>query len=274
MTEKLHTSRYARQIELFGAAGQDHITRARVVLAGAGGLSSHLAQQLAYLGVRDWVVIDPDLVEETNLNRLIGATQNDIDGPKVEVTARMIRTITPNAAVVTRQVALPYQELDSDLAACDLLLAGLDRESPRLALLDSASRAGVPYIDAATEVHDSESGPLYGGRVVSSFTGTGCLSCRDEIDQDELAVEQMSDAQRRARAQTYGVQLSDLQGSGPSIVTVNGVVASLAACEAMALLTGLRAPIGAMTYRGDRGTVNRNGDQPRSDCYYCARLAA
>ena len=65
-----NSKRFDRQILLFGAAGQEKIAAARVAIVGLGGLGSHVAQQLAYLGVRSLVLVDGDCVTRSNLNRL------------------------------------------------------------------------------------------------------------------------------------------------------------------------------------------------------------
>ena len=56
------------------------------------------------------------------------------------------------------------------------------------------------------------------------------------------------------------------------MVSVNGVVASLAVTEFMVMVTELRDPAGQLAYRADRGTVSRSNDQPAPDCYYCSGL--
>lgn len=59
---------------------------------------------------------------------------------------------------------------------------------------------------------------------------------------------------------------------GPSVVSMNGVVASLAVTEFMVGVTGLRRPAPHLTYRGDRAVVRASTDQPEADCYYCTQL--
>jgi hypothetical protein len=82
----------------------------------------------------------------------------------------------------------------------------------------------------------------------------------------------MTPDQREADRRIYGVDRAALAGTGPAIVSVNGVVASLGVTEFMVHVTGLREPASQLTYRGDRGTVTRSLDQPEPGCYYCTRL--
>src|SRR3546814_19500003 len=65
---------------------------------------------------------------------------------------------------------------------------------------------------------------------------------------------------------------SDLSSAGPSVVSLNGVVASLGVTEFMLAVTGIRsAPRGLLTYRGHMGIVSAHADPPLPDCYFCAR---
>ena len=86
-------NRFDRQIRLFGKEGQAKIEAARVAVVGIGGLGSHVVQQLALLGVRHLALIDSQELDETNLNRFIGARFDDpIPGSrKVDIGERMAR---------------------------------------------------------------------------------------------------------------------------------------------------------------------------------------
>lgn len=266
--------RYSRQVRLFGEEGQHGIGAAHVVTLGAGGLGMPVIQQLAYLGVLRHTVADSDVVSTSNLNRLIGATLDDVDSPKVTVARRMISTIQPTAQVVALPVDLPDDAIAMAVADATVVIGCFDRETPRLEATGLCSTAGVPYVDLATEVVAASSGAVFGGRLVVASDGNGCVSCLDVLDTRELARERMTDEQRHLNDAVYGVDRDALGGSGPSIVTVNSVVASLAATEIMCLLTGLRPAARQLTYRGDLGTVGRPRETGREDCPFCMRWRA
>lgn len=267
-------ARYSRQIRLFGQDGQRRIGAARVVALGVGGLGMPVLQQLAYLGVVRYVVADSDIVSSSNLNRLVGATVDDIDSLKVAVAQRMILTIQPTAHVSALPVDLPDAVISTAIADATVVIGCFDRETPRLAATDLCSAAGVPYVDLATEVVPDASGAVFGGRIMVATDGTGCVSCLDVLDTRELARERMTEQQRYLNDVVYGVKRDALGGSGPAVVTVNSVVASLAATEIMSLLTGLRIPARQLTYRGDLGTVGRPRDLGRDNCPFCQRWRA
>ena len=87
----------------------------------------------------------------------------------------------------------------------------------------------------------------------------------------ELAREQMTDEQREQRDRNYGLTPEEAGDSGPSVVTINGVVASLASTEALMFLTGLRAPARQLTYLGQDSVVRKNNTSGDSHCLYCTQ---
>src|SRR5689334_16481980 len=94
--------RYKRQ-SFLGPVSDEVFRTCIVALVGLGGGGSHLGQQLAHIGVGNFLLIDPDVVEESNLNRLIGAAPEDSvkSSRKAEVAKRLIQNINPQANVKT-----------------------------------------------------------------------------------------------------------------------------------------------------------------------------
>lgn len=266
--------RFDRNIKLFGADGQEKIEATHVAVAGVGGLGSHVTQQLAYLGVRRLTVIDPDRVDTSNLNRLIGATPEDSELRrwKVDVARRTVLAIRPNAAIEMVTEPIGSAEAVEALASADVLFGCLDDDAPRLVLTEMSSRWAIPYIDCASDAGEDGGFLWYGGRIVVSYGRRRCLSCCGELDQRALAVASMTPEQRAADQAIYGVDRSLLGSGGPSVVSVNGVVASLAVTEFLALVTGLREPVGRLTYYGHRGIVTAPEECDSSNCYYCSTL--
>ena len=87
---------------------------------------------------------------------------------------------------------------------------------------------------------------------------------RDGLDIDLLRLGNTQFLQ-----EIYGVDRAALGRSGPSVVSINGVVASLAVTEFMVTATGLRAPKPALNYYGKLGRLTSPVDPPAPDCYYC-----
>lgn len=261
--------RYSRHVGLFGVEGQERIARTAVAIVGLGGLGSHVAQQLAHLGISRYLLLDGDTVSVSNLNRLVGANEHDVGTRKVDAAEKMITAIQASAGVV--QVAGPFdvESPPEGLDGADILFGCIDSDPTRLGLVRYASTHARPYIDLATDV---ASGGEFGGRIVFAKDGERCLSCLGELEQHELARAQMSDEQRAADDEIYGIDREALGATGPSVVSINGAVASLAVTEFLVWLTGIREPKGYLSYRGDLATVRPRADPPRSYCHYCMTL--
>lgn len=265
--------RYSRSEAFFGAEGQRKIAMQRVAIVGLGGLGSHIAQQRAYLGVHDYRLIDFDIVTDSSLNRLIGACDSDVSAKikKIAVAERTIRAILPDTTVHPVDTRLDAPEVEPVLADADVVFGCLDRDLARLQLNELCARNATPLFDLASDTGGGQDELTYGGRVLFA-NGTGCLVCHDVLDQEAIRLERMTPEDRERDERIYGVRRSALPGTGPMVVSVNGVVASLAVTEFMAFATGIRDPSPYVIYRGELPAVRRVLDDPEPDCYLCAEV--
>ncbi|MYA09947.1 MAG: ThiF family adenylyltransferase [Holophagales bacterium] len=268
--------RFDRQRRLFGDAGQEHLRTASVGIVGAGGLGSFMALELAYLGVGKLLIVDDDCLDEdcSNRNRLVGAWASHQPGtPKVQILRELIFRIDPKIDVTVVKAPLEDEEAKAALAAVDVVVGCVDHDGPRFALNEFCCTHDLPLIDAASDTKPDEGEVLFGGRICVATPKTGCLMCLGVLDQSELQEYMDSPDQRADREAIYGVPHNRLTGGGPSVVTVNGVVASVAATELMVLLTRVRAPIAHQEWRGHEGSLRRVADRGE-DCYYCGLRCA
>ena len=112
----------------------------RIVLAGAGGIGSVLAEMLARSGFTRIGLIDDDLLEVTNLNRFAGGYHEDVGKPKVEVIARHLERIRPGIEVTALQQRVDSPEAESLMAAADWVLLSTDSHSSRHAVQQTCLR--------------------------------------------------------------------------------------------------------------------------------------
>ena len=261
--------RYSRNEGLFGAEGQRLIAQTKATIIGLGGLGCHVAQQLAYLGVVNYRLVDRDVVTESSLNRVVGTIPSDIDVvTKVKVARRVITAIQPEAHVDDVEDWLESDRGGFAIVEADVVFGCLDRDLHRIALIERCSAGGVPFFDLATDTDDGRE-LTYGGRVLFSGQRERCPFCMDLLDQDQLRRDTMTPETRDAHDRIYGIHRDALGGTGPAVVSINGVVASLAVTEFMVWRTGLRPPNGLLTYRADQGGVRISRDAPREGCPYC-----
>lgn len=262
---------FSRQIGFFGIQGQKKIEKVQVGIVGLGGTGSHVVQQLAYLGVRKFTIIDADIIEDTNLNRLIGADTEDLadSSSKTANAERIINKILHRKEEAITVIPYFFPSKDGLLALkeVDFIFGCVDNDGTRIILTEFAVAYEKYYIDLATEIDMQNM--AFGGRVFFSIPGKSCLYCRGEMSMDEIRKNLQSEAEKKEEEAIYGVPKELLQGSGPSVVSLNGIIASLAVTEFMVFVTGIRTANELLIYDGMRGIVTINKDKPSPNCYYC-----
>lgn len=216
-------------------------------IVGLGGGGSHIVQQLAHAGVGRFVIVDPDFIEDTNTNRLIGGTLADVvcAKPKTDIAARTIRGLQPDATIVA--VRDSWHAATDALKQCDVILGAVDSFAGRDQLERFARRHLIPYIDIGMDVHDlGKLGFLMSGQVILSSPGCPCLRCCGFITDERLAQED----------QRYGAA-----GGRPQVVWPNGILASTAVGLALQIITpwfARPAPFVYLEYDGNRGTLTQS----------------
>ncbi len=258
---------YDRNIRFFGKDGQQKLADADVTIVGVGGLGTHVVQQLTLLGVGRLTLIDHEELDETNRNRYIGVRYDDpIPGTwKTDIGEKLAKGINPGISVAPiRQSLVSHQAFEAVIKA-DYVFGCLDNEGARLILNEICAACSRPYFDLSSDILPDGS---YGGRVCIAWEGQGCIFCYGELDVAQARTDLETPEARLNRDAIYGVPLNALDRAGPAVVSINGVVASLAVSEFMLGVTGIRPPKRLCKYRGNRGIVTVNGE-PAPDCYYC-----
>jgi len=259
--------RFQRQTAFFGKDGQEKLSRIRAVVVGTGGIGSHVIQQLAFLGVGSITMIDGDPIEETNLNRLVGYRNGDkIGTPKVQIATRNVNEI--NSVIKISQVVDSFISADGydALKKANFVFGCVDNDGARLVLNEFCLAYELPLIDIASDILFD--GSEYGGRIVTVVDESGCLYCAGEIDPVAAGIDLENPDARRDREAIYGVKKDALSGTGPSVVSINGVVASFGVTEFMLHVTGKRKGQFIRNYLGSRGIINSRSKE-HNDCYYC-----
>lgn len=157
--------RYHRQLLAWGPTIQGRLADARIGLVGVGGTGSHVMQQLLHLGVGHLRVIDPDEVDESNLNRLVGATPDDAVAslPKVKVAARMARLLGRAGSLEPVAASVLQREVALGLAELDLVFGCTDDLETRQLLNRMALQYLVPLIDLGVDLEAHTTGQVRAG---------------------------------------------------------------------------------------------------------------
>lgn len=239
-------SRFARQ-SFLGPKSEAALAGATLGVIGLGGGGSHIVQQTAHMGIGGYVVVDPDHIDLTNTNRLIGGTLADVEAEnaKTFIAARAIKSLQPDPRIVT--VHDSWHGATDLLKRCDVIVGAVDSFKEREQLERFARRYLIPYIDIGMDVHELATRHyLVAGQVILSMPGKPCLRCCGFITDERLTRE----------AEKYGAA-----GGRPQVVWSNGVLASMAVGLVAQLLTPWfprPAEFLYLEYDGNRGTVSQS----------------
>jgi adenylyltransferase/sulfurtransferase len=235
---KEQKERYRQQIAVVGEDGQEALGRARIVIAGAGGLGSAIAIYCAAAGIGHIRLIDCDTVEVSNLNRQILYRTGDIGKEKVTAAAADLRSLNPGIDVEPVRTKITEENVESLLDGADLVLDGLDNFPARYLLAHTAWKRKIPFIHGAV-------GGMY-GQVTTIIPGvTPCLRCM--------------------------VPFPPPSGATPIIGATTGIIGSIQASEAIKYLMRRGVLfIGRMLLwdglRGDASIIQITGDPACCEC--------
>jgi molybdopterin/thiamine biosynthesis adenylyltransferase len=266
-------TKFDRNTRFFGEEGQIRIGRCKVAVVGVGGLGTHVIQQLALLGVRELSLIDAEELAESNRNRYVGVRHDDpIPGTrKVDLGERIAKEIDPSTKVTKIFDSLVSQAAFEAITKAHCVFGCVDRDGARLVLNELCAAYSTAYIDLATEILPGES-PIYGGRACVNYDGQGCIVCLDLLDVTEAQRDLSGPEMEKTSEALYGVGWRNLGRVGPSVVSLNGLVASMGVTEFMVAVTGVRQPIRLAKFYGNIGKVVISVDPPEPDCYYCKSI--
>ena len=222
-----------RTVSAWGEQAQADLVRRRVLVVGAGSVGLDVLVRLAASGLRHLTVMDFDLVESHNLDRLIGAARRDVRlrRPKVHVALREAM----EAATVDRcRIEV------SDRSICepdglrialdhDLIFSCVDRPWPRAVLNSLAYSDLIPVIDGGIAIDTFDGGEMRNATWRSHVVRPGrpCMSCNRQLDLGLVAL----DRQGLLDNPTY------IQRAGESVMPVSPNVAPLSVNVAASILT-------------------------------------
>ena len=143
--------RYSRQIFLreIDVEGQNRLLNSSVVVFGMGGLGSPAGIYLASSGVGELVLVDPDKVELSNLQRQIVHMNDALGQQKVESAERTLKALNPDVHIKSYSQKLAGDELDEVVRQADVVVDGTDNFDARFAINAACVRVGKPLVSAA-----------------------------------------------------------------------------------------------------------------------------
>jgi molybdopterin/thiamine biosynthesis adenylyltransferase len=212
--------RYSRQYFFpgIGKEGQTKLAAGRVTICGCGALGTVLASTLARAGVGFLRIVDRDFIETNNLQRQILFDEQDVADnlPKAEAAARKLRRVNSAIAIEPVVTDIDHTNILSLVDGADLILDGTDNFETRYLINDAAVKSGVPWVFGGCIGSHGQTMTILPGE-------TPCLRC---------VVESNPPPGMTPTCETAGI-----------LAPIVNIVASLAATEALKILSGQRERI-------------------------------
>ena len=219
MLSKEEKERYSRHLILegFGEEAQLKLKEAKVLVVGAGGLGCPALQYLTAAGVGSIGIIDDDLVSESNLQRQILYSTEDIGEAKVLVAEKKLKAQNPLIDLSPYNGRLTKENALAIIESYDLVLDGSDNFATRYLVNDACVILNKPFVYGA--IHKFE------GQVsVFNYKGGPTYRC--------LFPEQPDAGEARACGEV-GV-----------LGVLPGIIGTWQATEAIKIITGIGEPLG------------------------------
>ena len=142
-------TRYSRNIPTLTPEEQTALGRKHVLLAGCGGLGGQLLEHLLRVGVGEITAVDGDGFEESNLNRQLLCTAENLGQRKVLAARERALAVRPDVRFRAVDALLTEENAPELLRGVDLALDALDNVDTRLVLADACAAAGIPLVHGA-----------------------------------------------------------------------------------------------------------------------------
>lgn len=214
--------------------GLNWLRDATVTVLGAGGGGSHIAQQVAHLGVGRLPLVDFDPLEDHNVNRVVGAGYSDVGELKAKLLARRFGDLG------SRVIPVPHKAESREgrrwIEQSDVVFGAVDGARTRNIIESFCRAALVPYIDIGLKIHVAEDETTLlaiGGQIMTSVPGGPCLWCAEVVTEEALLLDRQEYLAGRPEQQ---------------VVSFNGILASQAVSGMLNLMIGYapRFPVPAV----------------------------
>jgi adenylyltransferase/sulfurtransferase len=170
MLSERELDRYKRQILLFGEEGQEKLKKAKIFIAGAGGLGSPISIYLAVAGIGTITIVDMDVVERTNLNRQILHYDRDIGKKKTVSAEEKLREINPDITIKAIDTIIDETNVARLVGSSSGIVDAMDNFPTRYLLNETAVKKNIPLFHGAIR-------GLYGQTTTIIPGVTPCLKC-------------------------------------------------------------------------------------------------
>lgn len=187
--------KFVRTISAWGEKRQADISRLKVGIVGLGSVGSQIAEALLRTGIQDIALIDFDIIESKNLDRLHGIESKEIGFLKTDVYSYKLEKykLYKNQDIKS----IPYSVVEkyglNSVIDCDIIFCCVDRPWPRFILNSIAYAYLIPVIDGGIDAsYSKKSNNLDQARWRTYVAGPErrCMKCLEQYTPENVSLEQ------------------------------------------------------------------------------------
>ena len=141
--------RFSRNELFFGENKQERLKNLKVCVVGLGGVGGYAVEALARLGVENFVIIDKDKIDVTNLNRQIIALESTLGNDKTSAVKQRILSINSNAKV--KEYNMFFNKDTNHILLdekCDYVIDAIDTISCKWELIKTCLENNIHFISS------------------------------------------------------------------------------------------------------------------------------
>lgn len=139
---------FSREIALIGESAFDKLKNSTVCVLGAGGVGSYVCEGLIRAGIGNIIVVDSDVVDESNINRQIIATVETVGEPKTELAKKRAIKINPDINVTAIKMHIDKTNVAEILKNIDYVADAIDTVSSKICVAEHCFNNNIPLICA------------------------------------------------------------------------------------------------------------------------------
>ena len=145
----MRQKRYERNGTSISEADNEALAKKKVCIIGCGGLGGYIAEMLLRVGVLRLTLIDPDVFDETNLNRQLFSTEGGLGKPKVARAKKRLLSVDRNAQILDLREKLDETNAHKLLTGHDVVVDALDNLAARRIAAKACRELGLPFVHGA-----------------------------------------------------------------------------------------------------------------------------
>jgi molybdopterin/thiamine biosynthesis adenylyltransferase len=141
--------RYRRNLGAISPSEQVKLLQSKVAIIGAGGLGGTALELLARMGIGELIIADKDIIGDSNLNRQILSTENNLDQSKTKVAVKRVKEINSSIKIVGHSVFINSDNVEKIIEGADVVVDALDNLPSRFVLQKVCRDLKIPLVHGA-----------------------------------------------------------------------------------------------------------------------------